>query len=384
MDATPAISGSHWHQNYSTNQFGDPHNIDEEYLSYQLETDGSRLIIRPRSGSGDLTIGTNVVWVGEKMDLECVFSPPRPWIPPITGYSWEIGGDKIKDWVLGGPGDAMGNNNRTAMLIQWDSNLDRTNASTKFVWVQDSINQTVSCTVNVSGQTIVARAKFEVRRPVATWTLTPRSSVAVVPNVCDPNGNASPYYHLCVGRNCEPTTVGMVFEYAMTDLKGYTGPFKTSFLQLVKVDWLANFSEPPWGTAQPGGFYSSEKRTKGIDTQYPYKDFGSAMSGITSDSPATLLLWSTRFEWRTDEFETYLLWQPTRGPSIPVPLKIANWQWRGQARRVNTNSPPVWNLGRQTINPQAATGVDIYLPPTWTNNVRYVPAQYNTYWFTEP
>ena len=65
------------------------------------------------------------------------------------------------------------------------------------------------------------------------------------------------------------------------------------------------------------------------------------------------------------------------------PLKMAKWDWQGKARRYTANQPPQWGLiggsSWPTIVPKAAIGINVYSPPEWTNNVRKVPYQHNTF-----
>jgi hypothetical protein len=237
-------------------------------------------------------------------------------------------------------------------------------------------------------QCLISLFPHLVRRPEANWTLTPKyGQVAVTTGVCS-GPLPTNYYHLTTGLECSTNDVGIYYAYEITDLKGYLESYEVSWVQLVQIDWLENFSEPPLGTAARGGWYSAEKHTKGLDTRFPANTWGQEPKLWDHDTPRSGLWTSRKFEWRKDQFEAYLLWQAKRRPSIPVPLKMAKWDWQGKARRYTANQPPQWGLiggsSWPTIVPKAAIGINVYSPPEWTNNVRKVPYQHNTFWFTEP
>jgi hypothetical protein len=171
------------------------------------------------------------------MDLLCRLSEP---IGTLTNYLWRVDGRKIKDWVVSG----TGTNATTAEVLFWGYDSNRTSATTQFIWTEPSSNLTVSCTVQVGGETLVAQTKFEVRRPEANWTLTAKYGKVVVTNtVC--YVPLPGYYRLTTGVDCELdltnwNDVGTQFNYEMTNLKGYTNSYDVSFVQLAYIDWKWN------------------------------------------------------------------------------------------------------------------------------------------------
>jgi hypothetical protein len=239
--------------------------------AYAVEHNWARLLIK--WGNTDITDKTNVVWVGEKMDLSCVLSSQ---IGTLTNYLWRVDGRKIKDWVVSG----TGTNATTADVLFWGYDSNRTSASAQFIWVEPSSSLTVVCTVQVAGETLVAQTKFEVRRPDATWTLTAKYGKVVVTNtLCYVNFPG--YYHLATGVDCDLNLtnwndVGMQFNYQITDLKGYADSYDVSFVQLAYIDWKWNMTPPPVG---PTTYKSMAKHTTGLDQILPYKSWGQSLSG---------------------------------------------------------------------------------------------------------
>jgi hypothetical protein len=70
------------------------------------------------------------------------------------------------------------------------------------------------------------------------------------------------------------------------------------------------------------------------------------------------------YRWRRDKFWCYLMWQPKRRPfSIPVPLKLAQWNWRGATGKTNDAAWP-WRLNGWT-NARMETGFDYPIHPVW-------------------
>ena len=122
---------------------------------------------------------------------------------------------------------------------------------------------------------------------------------------------------------------------------------------------------------------------EGLDTVVPYERW-SVVSNNISDSPGDPLPGTDSYYYRRDKFKSYLLFKPTEGASLPVPLRIANWEWMGQAVLVNSNTfPEEYALHSHRIQPQAAMGVDCLDHPTWTNNAaNYLPfRKWNNFWF---
>ena len=98
-------------------------------------------------------------------------------------------------------------------------------------------------------QCLISLFPHLVRRPEANWTLTPKyGQVAVTTGVCS-GPLPTNYYHLTTGLECSTNDVGIYYAYEITDLKGYLESYEVSWVQLVQIDWLENFSEPPLGTA---------------------------------------------------------------------------------------------------------------------------------------
>jgi hypothetical protein len=300
------------------------------------------------TGYGDVTGKTVNAIVGQKISLTCSLqSVDGSPAPAITNFSWTVPGITFSDYVA------------TADSAVLYTNFPTTNSLVEFYWVDGGSKQ-VSCDVVVNGQTNTAPTTISVIRPEVSWTLTPKGSVGVDTNyelgVYFPG-----YYSLHVGLNQPTNNVGMMFSFQVANLKGFTNDYNILFYQIANFDWKRNVDSL-------GGFYLYER---GYDVTFPidwsqyYKT-----NGYRTDSPYSVLIASDSFYWRTDTFEDYLMFQPAGGK--PVPLKQATWNWSGRAERVNTNSPPVFQGVAPFTEPTAATGVDYYQHPIWTNNVENI------------
>ena len=102
------------------------------------------------------------------------------------------------------------------------------------------------------------------------------------------------------------------------------------------------------------------------------------------DTPRTALLDNWRYYKRTDNFLTFLMWQSLRRPSIPVPLKRADWGWTGTTKKIQNTSPPVWYL--YTAEPPHLTeGTDWHHHPEWDRLIWTPKVEtINDFYYPEP
>jgi hypothetical protein len=226
----------------------------------------------------------------------------------------------------------------------------------------------VSCTVKVQGQTLTAKTYFIVHKPEAQLWFKKRGMVHVTTNVYGGQGA----YWLTTGKAytsdfldpSELTDVGMLMEFRIDDLKGFTNAFAASYAQVVTVDWKYNveYATNHWWA-----------KGKALDGRFPYKQFEDfAWFGFTRDTPRHALGLGAglqEFLWRKDDFVGVLMWQAKRGiPSVPVPLKIGQWNWYGRARLTSTSGIPWrYEIVSPYIEPANYLGVNWDVPLTWTN-----------------
>ena len=130
------------------------------------------------------------------------------------------------------------------------------------------------------------------------------------------------------------------------------------------IDWRKNVEI--YGTR-----FSESVSGRGYDRTLPVTWWSySNTNGNAADTPAHTLTGEITFLWRSDSFESYLMFMPAGGK--PVPLKLATWNWYGRAQRMDTNTPPTFVGVTPFTNPQAATGTDCFVHPTWTNNIENI------------
>lgn len=219
---------------------------------------------------------------------------------------------------------------------------------------------------------MTAKTTYEVRRPDSTWTLDPQGAPVAVTNICEPAPGFAGYWHLTTGRyGTNLGLPGMYYTYQMTDLKGYTNQWSASFVQTVWISWQGNMITEPatsWNLLCPSPSMQSTGSVAGLDTAFPYRLFGQAVSGSSHDTPRSALKTFESWVWRKDKFWSYLMWQPTRRPgSISVPLKLQSWTWQGSTGKTNDTTWPWRRTG--WLNQTGGNGFDEYVHPTWETNV---------------
>jgi hypothetical protein len=345
--------------------------------SYAASASKDRLVIIGNVAGGELNGKTNLVYVGERINLSIRHGLITA-KAGVTNYKWSVPGYRIGYWNAIVP---------RAHTTPFDS----TNRyAVEFFWVDAIASAVVTCSVEVGGHTLTASTTFEVRKPTATWNLNPLGPYPVVANACKP---AAPeyagYYHLTTGEYPLATSpnYGMYYWYEITDLKGYTNAYEASFIQTVFIDWQGDLDTPTpksW-TITMTGLDSGDPP----DATVFYSKYGWDNAAWSKDTPRGVLLDSERYRSRRDKYACWLMWQPTRRPfSIPVPLKLAQWTWRGGAQNVGGGTvPETWvRTGYTRAQPQ--TGFDYSIHPTWDTNVTFVGTvalrTTNDFWYGSP
>jgi hypothetical protein len=304
----------------------------------------------------DLTDTTNTVIVGQQMNLICKTTTTNG--PALSGFAWTVPGLTFSNYVA------------TAESGILYTNFPVNNSNVVFYWVDGATNRMVQCSATVQGKPVTAQARFNVVRPEFSFTLTPHGTVTV-----DTNYEAGFYgdnYFLRTGNDFSTNNYGMIFSFQVTDLKGCNTSYSISLYQIISFDWKKNLdSGANHYSKSLAGKVLDKSLYTGVYLPWDAWVFGSdpvgEISGYAHDTPADPLDDPISFDWRSDQFEDYLMFTPAGGK--PVPLKMATWNWYGTAIRVGTNLPAVYVGGGTSTNQQAATGVDCFAHPQWTNNI---------------
>jgi hypothetical protein len=181
-------------------------------------------------------------------------------------------------------------------------------------------------------------------------------------------------------------TATNAYDYEIQDMKGYTNNFQLFWVQIISTSsrWNATSNTNLATTLTGNGLDNGGSSFPYYVHSWPISpaSFPSGTNGYWDDSPGFGLNGSGAYYWRTDNFQTYLLFQPNGGK--PVPLKQANWNWSGQARLTDiTSSPPTYELV-SPINPSATIGSPCSVPPTWTNNLFPLVVSTTNSWYPTP
>lgn len=324
---------------------------------------------------GDITYANVTAYVGQQISLSCALvGPSGPVSSPITNCQWTIPGYTISNYTANGYSAKV-----------WTNFLTTTN-NVQYYWVDGGSKQ-VSCTATSGGFAFTAETTFNILRPEATWTLTPKGHVAVDTNYY---GGIPGWYYLHTGVGHTTNDAGMLYSYHATDLKGYSGTYNFSFVQIASFDWKVNLDLVLAGTNRASeclagrGLDNGELGLNGHPSADYWYERWFFSSGDTDDTPSDWLMSSYYFDWRRDNFECYLLFQPDGG--IPVPIKLATWNWYGRAQKVDTNVPPRFVGVPPFTDPQPAVGADCYAFPEWTSNAAIIKTNwtYNFFWYPMP
>jgi hypothetical protein len=346
IDVTPTVAGDWMKIEDWIYYDGGTHHAEITDIGYGPSLETTKPLIY-WSGA-DVTGKTNVVWVGERIDLECRLSPSITGVT-LSNFQWTVPGLRIGYW------DGRTQWGRTTPL----TNFNR--STIEFYWVQDTAEAVVECTAQADGHTFNLRTTYEIRRPAATWNLYPAGRPVRVTLDGWPAPGWDGYYHLTTGLGFNASNVGMYYWYEMTDLKGFTNQYSVSMVQTVWVDWHANIEDGGIPETQPQSYVTI---TEGHDDVYPYKNWGWDHTDYIVDTPKTALGDYQKYYWRRDKFWSYLMWKSERRPSIAVPLKLWIWDWRGAAQKLDRNTPPTWQLNGYT-NQRGGAGWDYYIHPLW-------------------
>lgn len=339
LDVTPVVPASH--------------------TNYAFTVSATKLKLKIMRNGEDIAGKKQIVWVGQPINLTCELDNSSF---TISNFTWTVPGNSISNYVY---------TTETAEVV---TQYPKTKASVGYYWIQDLASGDVTVTATLNGFTLQAKVLFEVRRPSATLRLTPKWQVEVSTDFCGYlQGTGVP--RLQTGKKCTTNDVGMLYEFILQDLKGFQSDYEFQMVQIVTTDIKRNLPEVN------GVRNSQEVLIRGLDAIYPYKSWaGPSEYGYADDTPHELLfdvLWV--YHYRRDQFECHLMFKPSGG--IPVPIKLAAWNWKGQA--AYQSNPAGWYGVVPYVHPQPALGVENLSYPTWTNNagnwINFMKT--NPFWF---
>lgn len=320
-----------------------------------------------------VTDKTNVIWAGEAVHLRCQLS--SQFLATITNFNWWVEGEPIADWE---------NSQTSGRVIPFDPSTNHLSTA-RFYWVAPG-SYTVTCGLKVEGlaQEMYVTTRYEVKRPEAgMWRIWPRSQVQVTTDFEAPGGPDG-LWRLTTGKNRDwgfTEDVGVRYDYWLSGLNEFEGSFNVTFGQLAIVHIKANRD---LGAPIKSWHWDG----KGNDGEWPYAHWGHQLTNtpppLVADTPNSILEDEDRYYSRWDKFYSVLMWQSLRTDSIPVPLSLAIWTWKGQAKKIQGTTPPVWYL-YDGSSPRMTYGTPLYEHPQWTNLVLAGYTQLtNDFYYPEP
>jgi hypothetical protein len=343
--------------------------LDTDGLAYTAIADGASVEVtsktaRPLATSGpganayrlhlywngtDVT-GSNVTAiVGQYIGLTCsLVGSPGSTPSPITNYSWSVPGITFSDYVASASSGIL----YTA--------FPKTNSEADYYWVDGGRKQ-VSCTVQVKGQTLAAQTTFNVNRPSVDWVGTIQDAIAADANYANaPSGTSFPYLHFGGSTDTNGNTRnGIVFTASNLSFDGsYTG---NTFFCTQVGSGLATHCQ-----SSGDSVHISFSGVDHTDKEKTFEDFTNNSTGTWQDSPGSPIGNSEVKIFRSNNFDTYLMFQPP-SPSRPVPLRKISWNWTGAAVP-NVSQPGWWTL----VSSNAvitANNEDAFSHPVWTSNM---------------
>jgi hypothetical protein len=321
----------------------------QTYAHYTFGVTSSKAKLRLFWGDTDITDSDIMLYVGEGLTLTCRFDNQS--VATITNFSWSIPGQRVANYVQ----------SSTAGIV--DTNVVLTNSSATFYWYRPGTNLVVQCTVQVMGQTLSAKATFQVQAPTANLNAQIFSPVGLS---SAGGGNAILHFGIPTGP------VGIQFRGTNMEPDAIATNGAWFFLQIVSTVQSYNLSNG----------INITYATNGVDTLVPYPLLETintpGLSRMTEDSPNNSLESTTVKCWRNDSFVMYLFFQSNRGTSIPVPIKQTDWFWGG----VCTNVGGTWASGSllSSTNGIGASNISSTTLPEWNHNIANYRYTTNAYW----
>ena len=297
-----------------------------EYLNY-MTRDGA-------------PITNNVVCVGQQI---CLTNFIATNIPPsaITSYQWHLPGKTFKNYGTNSAGYFTG-------VLNTNTPSDLTNSFVNFYWTDSGTNRVVTCQQVIYGQTNTIATAFNVVKPTASIDSSAFNATAAVDGgwVGMPSGTNYPVaVHFGDGFY-----TGVRFDAQITPPAGFnTGHY--IWLQIIN-----NFSASI--TDSRGTF------TLGPATNlYDQPARPNELSDVPfSDSPGMPLKSGQSGGFASDQFTSYLMWEPNTPNAQYVPLRKISWRWTGYGTYVNGTNWTASNL----FGPGSLIDLPATNHPTWT------------------
>ena len=292
------------------------------------------------TGGAPITNTQNVI-VGQAINLTC------GWLggsgPTITNFQWSVPGYAISNFYVSP-------DTSTGMVVE---PFPKTNSGVNFYWV-DGGSKDVSCDVTVMGQTLTAKATFDVLRPTAT--LTVQMSTNQPPVSIGNAGYPGDGITLHPGSYASPasTWIGIV-------TAPINGAGAIAFTQLAAPDRHIRFTNnvaQKWtsnGTNMLDGRFGVQ-----YDGETPIES-GGARSIIRSDTPEQGVD-GLKHVSANDHFQTFLMYKygGDSGNSIWVTLQTFSWSWGGTA---DSGTNGVWSLSGISLT--NTPSIDSTALPQW-------------------
>jgi fibronectin type 3 domain-containing protein len=280
---------------------------------------------------------TTTVVVGQKVLLQAQLKVPGP---PIASAAWHVGGDTVAAYLqapdLGIVASTAKYSNKPTLTVYWIH----------------AGEVTVSVNAAAGARNFPAQTELQVVSPTATVT-----TITGHPSILQIRDTAKLGFFGDLPSDDPRAPLpnwGIKFFQTVTPTPGFTGT--TSWLQTVYAVYQAE-------GAAGDSFISSGG---GLDTGLPYPIFDPPLN--TDDSPCDRD-YADPLVTRADQTDfwahMYLMFQPSLPGSIPVPLKVVNWDWHAMMFYV-----PNYNLWM----PRDADG------GTWTKNPQGVAAAGEPEW----
>jgi len=266
-----------------------------------------------------------------------------------SNFNWSIPGEHYYGFTAN-----LTNGGPVTML-----QLSYTQSSISFNWTDGGF-RAVSCSFDLNGVRVTAQGTIEVKKPTADFSLHVFSSVKVDQSNYYYAGQLVPGWSLHFGTASHLTNHGVVFIYTNLNLNGYAGGFEIIFSQIGE--------QTIWYNAPDNQCY--EYYSKGVDGGFIYSSGASLTSANLTDSPGVGFLDGalSRFYKGNQNMGMYLMFKPSGVNSIPVPIKVINWSWFGQATNSSPGGSPIWSLESNSI-PSEMQGTVTSTPPSWTNHL---------------
>jgi hypothetical protein len=287
-------------------------------------------------GWKDITDGSMSVVVGQGVDLDFEITDygiSQYW--DVSNFVWSVQGYAVAGYSYSG----------SNAWVNTNINYTDPELSTHVYWVDGGAKQ-VTLSLQLGGQTLTARATFNVIRPSVDWTAETNATITV------DNNYWQPALHFGYMGS---TNKGMLFRLRNAQRNGYTNILGWLWGQTVDSYGRWNRSDTTIG--------GIVKLSRGLDKQFP---IGTVLgdSADDSDDPGEYTSDKSKLLIQ-DSFTNYLMFIPAFPGSIPVPIKKIVWSISGTA----TNDAGGW---RMLSSPTGASiqinNADTLEFPIWSGN----------------